>query len=114
MLTVEESKVLLRLCRTGRLYEVEDWIKAGTSLEVAADLRTTPVQVAIETGFHSLIDLWARHDQGGKAKGHALLDAVEQRRLDFVEVLVEHGAEPSTVPFLEVLRVWDPKLIRYF
>ena len=35
ILTTEESKALLALCRTGRLYEVEDWIGAGKSLRIA-------------------------------------------------------------------------------
>ncbi len=113
-LSVEESKCLLALCRTGRLYEVEDWLKSGKSLEVSSAVRVTPLQVAIETGFHSLIELLARNDREGSAKAHALLQAVQSRRLDFVLVLVEHGADTSSVPFIEVLRAWDPKLIRFF
>ena len=35
ILTTEESKALLALCRNGRLYEVEDWIRAGKSLRIA-------------------------------------------------------------------------------
>lgn len=114
ILGVEESKALISLCRTGRLYEIEDWIRAGQPLEVHPSLHTTLLQVAIETGFYSLIELLSRNDNEGRAKTCALLQAVRDRRLDFVMILVEHGADTSSVPFLEVLRAWDPKLIRFF
>jgi hypothetical protein len=67
-LAIDESKALLALCRAGRLYEVEDWIKAGLSLEVAASLQTAPLQVAIETGFHSLIELLAKMIREGQRR----------------------------------------------
>ena len=35
VLTTDESKALLALCRTGRLYEIEDWIRAGKSIQIA-------------------------------------------------------------------------------
>jgi hypothetical protein len=38
VLTKEESKELLALCRPGRLYEVEDWIRAGEPLRIHAFL----------------------------------------------------------------------------
>jgi hypothetical protein len=60
-LTLEQSKTLLTLCRTGRLYEIEDWIRAGKSIEVAAGARATPLQVAFETGFQSLTELLVRN-----------------------------------------------------
>jgi hypothetical protein len=41
-LAIDESKALLALCRAGRLYDVEEWIKAGMSIEVAGSLQTAP------------------------------------------------------------------------
>jgi len=113
-LTLEESKSLLALCRAGRLYEIEDWIQSGKSLEVSPGVRTTPLQVAIATGFHSLIELLVRNEANTRNKNTALIDAIERRRLHLVELLVEHGAELLSVPFLDVLRTWDPKIIRFF
>lgn len=34
--------------------------------------------------------------------------------LDFVELLVENGAEITSVPLADVLLTWEPKLIRFF
>jgi hypothetical protein len=33
---------------------------------------------------------------------------------DFIELLISHGAEISSVPFIKVLQVWEPTIIRYF
>src|SRR2546425_13037982 len=49
-----EPKELIRLCESGRLYEVEAWLAAGRSLIVPKEVRKTPLRVAISTGFHSL------------------------------------------------------------
>lgn len=63
--TSEYPKELLSLCRTGRLYDVEKWIAAGKPLELpAAKNRKTKtlLQIAVETGFHSMVDLIAKHE----------------------------------------------------
>lgn len=113
--TTEETKALLGLCRAGRLYDVQKWIEAGKSLEVAsARHKKTLLQVAGETGFHSLVELIAKHEGDQASKNAALADAVALRRLDFVELLLEHGAEITSVPFADVLLTWEPKLMRFF
>ena len=61
-LSPAEGKELIRLCETGRLYEVEAWIRAGKSLAVPKEVRKTPLTVAISTGFHSLVELLLRHE----------------------------------------------------
>jgi ankyrin repeat protein len=114
VLTKEQSKELLALCRTSRLYEVEDWIRAGKLLRIADGVRGTPLQIAVQKGFRSLIELLARNENQVKVKNKALDWAVEHRRMDLVELLVENGAEIASVPFVEVLRTWDPKIIRFF
>ena len=54
LLSHAAAKELIRLCETGRLYQVEAWIPAGRSLAVPKEVRETPLNVAISTGFHSL------------------------------------------------------------
>jgi len=106
--------VLLALCRAGRLYEIEDWIRAGKSLVIAEGVRGTPLQIALEKGFRSLIELLVRDESQVKIKNKAIIWAVEHRRIDLVELLVKNGAEIASVPYAEVLRTWDPKMIRFF
>ena len=104
VLDAQDSKTLVGLCRAGRLYEVESWIKSGKSLQTSATIRTRPLHVALESGFHSLVQLLARNETDATTKNNALEFAVEKRRMDFIELLVTHGADVSAVPFEDVLR----------
>lgn len=114
MLTIEEGKELIGLCRSGKLYEVSDWIAAGKSLRVPAELKKTPLQVSVGLRFHSLVKLLAIHEESRPVQDQALTDAVRQRSVELVELLIEHGAEPSSVPLDHVLLTWEPVLIRLF
>lgn len=113
-LTSEDAKGLLQLCRTGRLYEVEKWIASGKSIQTPAEVRKTPLHIAIDSGFHSLVELLARHESRQEAKNQALSLAVSEKRLDFVELLVTHGAQPRSIPLADVLLNWEPAMIRFF
>lgn len=113
----EDAKGLLRLCRAGQLYEIEKWIAAGKPLDVPAVKNRkgkTLLQIAIETGFHSLVELIAKHDTNQASKNAALADSVALRRLDFVELLIENGADIGSVPLADVLLTWEPRLMHFF
>ncbi len=109
----EDTKELVNLCRTGRLYEIERWIAAGKPLNVPAKYGSL-LQVAVQTGFHSLIELIAKHENNESSKNAALADAVSLHRLDFIQLLVENGAEVKSVPFADVLLEWNPHIFRFF
>ena len=108
ILSTTEAKHLLQLCKTGRLFDVQDWIASGKSLRVPTELKTTPLELALDTGFHSLVELLLRNEASQDLKNRALYRAVSYKSLDFIELLVSHGAEIKSVPFIEVLRVWEP------
>jgi hypothetical protein len=114
ILSTTEAKELLRLCKSGRLFDVQDWIASGKSLCVPVASKTTPLEVALDTGFHSLVELLVRNETSQELKNDALQQAVSGKRLDLIELLDSHGAEVSSVPFIEVLRIWEPTIIRYF
>jgi hypothetical protein len=113
-LTFLGAKHLMDLCQEGRLYEVEEWIASGKSLQVPPESRETPLQIAMNRGFHSLVLLLARNDVGQAAKDDALSTAVSVGNLEFVELLVKHGVDLSSVPFSEVLLNWKPSVIQFF
>jgi hypothetical protein len=113
-LATNEAKHLLQLCKTGRLFEVQNWIASSKSLCLPADIKTTPLEVALGTGFHSLVELLVRNESSQELKNRALGKAVSFKRLDLIELLVANGAEPNSVPFIEVLEIWEPNIIRYF
>ena len=64
----EAAEHLLRLCREGRLFDVQAWVAAGKSLAVPAHYRQTPLRVALDTGFHSLIEFLLLHETDQAAK----------------------------------------------
>lgn len=73
-----------------------------------------PLQIAMNRGFHSLVLLLARNDVGQAAKNDALSTAVSAGNLEFVELLVRHGADLSSLPYSEVLLSWKPSVIQFF
>jgi len=113
-LAEESAKLLLGLCRAGRLYEIEQWIAAGRSLRTPAKLKKSPLDVAVEHGFHSLVELLARNECEASIKNHALGLAVEKRRLDLVQILISLGADIKATSLADVLLTWDPAVIRFF
>lgn len=113
-LTIDESKAFLAFCRSGRLYDVDRWIAAGKSIVTHPSTKRTPLLTAIDTGFHSLVELLARNESRQEQKDRALREAVESRRLDMIEVLVENGARMQAVPLGDVLLTWDRQVMQFF
>jgi hypothetical protein len=78
-------KELVRLCRAGRLYEIERWINDGKSLEIPASTKRgrqrTLLEIAVETGFHSLVELIAEHEASQSEKNAALYSLVESHEV---------------------------------
>lgn len=113
-LTTEEAKNLLSLCRAGKLYDVEKWIVSGKSLQIPAGIKKTPLAVAIDLGFHSLVELLARYETSQDIKNKGLSDAVAAKRLDLAQLLLERGAEIKSIPLAHAFGTWDPAIIRFF
>lgn len=113
-----EAKQLIALCRAGRLYEVEKWIDEGRSLDISAATKRgrqrSLLEIAVEAGFHSMVELLAKHGSDESSKKAALGQAVSSRRLDLVELLMQHGADIDSVGLADVLLDWEPKMIRFF
>jgi ankyrin repeat protein len=111
-------KELVRLCRTGRLYELEMWILDGKPLDISGARKRgrqkSLLEIAVETGFHSLVQLIANHESSRSSRDAALAQAVSSRRLDLVELLLANGADIKSVPLVDVLLTWEPKTIRFF
>src|SRR5688572_32915181 len=52
----EEAEQLLRLCREGRLFELQAWVAAGKSRSLPSQYRETALRMALNGRFHSLIE----------------------------------------------------------
>jgi hypothetical protein len=112
---------LVALCRTGKLYEVEDWIRAGKPLQwqQTKDRRIrakhTPLQIALEHRFHSLAALLLANGYDPNADGRWYLhNAVRRKALDLVDLLLRFGTDPRSVALSYVLESCDPVIIERF
>lgn len=113
VLSSDDARTLIGLCQTGRLYDIERWISGGKSICVPLDCRRSPLKIAVESGFHSLVELLAKHADL-EQKNFALASAVSCRDINLIELLLAHGADLHGVPFRTVLYSWDPHIIRLF
>lgn len=113
-LSLEDSRELLAMCKAGKLYQVEDWIRQGKSIRVHPKSRDDPLNIALRKGFFSLVELLARNTDSQEKKDEILLQAIRRQTFDIVKMLVDHGANPKTVPLTDVLCAWDPEMMRYF
>ncbi len=113
-LSIEQTKELKILCKAGRLYDIEKLASLWGTLTPNPEIRRPPIQIALEIGFHSLIELLIRHTTDTAVKNHALEQAVRKSRFDIVQMLVNYGAEPLSVPFQDVLCSYLPDMARYF
>lgn len=109
---------LIGLCKSGRLFDVQDWIAQGKPVNPppippkGAGTKS-PLEFAIECGFHSMVQVLL---EGGAVQEPSGYDspmnrALKARRFDIVRLLVEHGFNPKSIDMNEVFACWDPKIM---
>jgi len=111
---------LVDYCKQGKLLEIQQWIASGNpvnSLEQprGKTQRHTPLQISINKGFHSLVQVLL--EAGALLRDgtyDALKHAIKVKRLDLVKLLVKHGADPATADMRPVFGTYSPELIDYF
>lgn len=116
----EEIKPLVLLCKHGRLFDVQNWIDEDKPIdppirEPKKARKKGPLEISIETGFHSLVQILL---QAGASivDGHynALEHALRKRRLDLIDLLVSFGANIHSIDVRYVFEAWDPLIMKYF
>ena len=119
--SLEEIRVLHELCRQGRLYNVERWIADGKPLQlepeaIAKGTRPkTALQIALETGQHSLAALLLKSAYRLELERYAPLDlALRSRRWDLFDLLLEWGGNLKTVDVYTVLDTYNVELYERF
>ena len=114
-LSLEESRAFQALCGSNKLDRVKEWIRQGKSTRVHQKCGFDPLSTCVRKGFHDLLELLIRHIPTSQPeKDDHLLQSVRRQRFETVKLLVEHGANPLTVPFGDVAASWDPEMFRYF
>lgn len=100
----DEIRELLNACAEGRLYDVERWIASDRPLQLHPDVaptvrrRRTPLRIALKRRDHALTLLLLCNGYDLSLEpGNVLNDALEAKRPDLVELLLERGADPHRV-----------------
>ena len=117
--TQDDLKPLLDLCRAGRLYSVEDWIRSGKPVQSrpgpGGRSRRTALQVTINARFHDLALLLLCNGYQLRLEAQNPLDqALELRAWELVELLLRWGADPQTVTPSTVLETYQSELMQRF
>lgn len=117
----EDVRPLHQMCREGRLYDVEGWIAAGKPLQVTPETvrkgtrPKTALQIALETGQHSLASLLLKSGYRLELERYAPLDLVlRSRRWDLFDLLLEFGGELKSVDVYSVLDTYNAQLYERF
>jgi ankyrin repeat protein len=121
--TVQATKAkspLLEMCRTGRLFDIQKWIEKGYSVNQPEPfdrhISETPLTRAVSEGFHSLVEVLL---EAGVAQDPADFDepvsrAIDEQRLDLIELCVQHGFDPSLFDMEMILDGENADIIEYF
>ncbi len=116
--TYEEIQPLLDFCKAGKLFDVQKWIAEGRPVELPLMIKKrgkSPLQIAVESGFHSLAEVLLEGGTQVEEQQIYLLEyALEKRRLDLIELLVKYGAKAKSVPMERVLGNGNRKIIDFF
>jgi len=111
----DDLKELVRLCRQGNLFAVQEWIASGKRFQPPpGNFAIWPFSAAVDTGFHSLIEVFLRAGVEQREKDCALYDAVSRRRLDLVELLDRYGANLKTISAETLFEICEPTIFRWF
>src|SRR5262245_39776396 len=113
----EEVRALYQICREGRLYDVDRWISEGRPLQInphaiAKGTRPkTALQIALETGQHSLVFLLLSKGYQLDLEWYGPLDlALKARRWDLFDLLLEWGANLKSVDVYTLLNTYNIEL----
>ncbi len=119
--SLDDVRPLHQLCREGRLYDVDRWIADGKPLQLSPEAipkgtrPKTALQIALETGQHSLVTLLMRNGYRFELERYAPLDlTLRSRRWDLFDLLLEWGGDIKTVDAYTVLETYNADLYERF
>ena len=111
----DDLKELVALCRTGNLFAVQAWINEGKRyLAPEGNFSTWPFCAAVDTGFHSLVEVFLRAGVPQHDRDDALRHAIWTRRLDLIELLDAYGADTKKITADELVSAREPTIFRWF
>lgn len=112
---------LHRLCREGRLYDIERWIQEGRSLQLVAGAVagrgrvSSALEIALEQRNHALLLLLLCNGYDTNREPTSPLNlALRARRWDLVDLLLEWGADPHQVDLADLFETYHSGLFERF
>ncbi len=109
----EESAGLRSIVKAGRFLEVQEWIASGHPICFPASRKQAALEIAVEQGFHSMVELLASAWPDPRSLNHSLHLAVNNKRADLVQLLMKHGADLRTSPLSSVAMMGDKTLMQH-
>ena len=113
--------VLHRLCREGRLYEVERWIQEGRPLQTTERMLggrkriRSALNIAVDDGNNALTLLLLCNGYDPNLEhGSPLNVALRSRRRDLLDLLLEWGADPHRVDLEDLFQTYNAGLWERF
>lgn len=120
----EELRELIQLCSAGRVYDVEHWIQDGRPIQAITYRRprrgslVSPLRTAIRKKHRDLVLLLLcngyRVDLEPNDFDSLLDEALQLRAFDILELLLQWGADPTTVRACSVVDTYKTELIDMF
>lgn len=110
----DDIKELMALVRAGRLFDVQRLIAEGKRTVPPKPYWFSPLRTAIETGFHSMVEILLNAGIDQDEKNTLLNRVVWHSKLGLIQLLVDHGADVHTVAFDSVCFTGNPEIIRFF
>ena len=110
----DNIKQLIGLVRAGKFPDVQKWIADGKPTTPPKPYSSSPLRVAVETGFHSMIEILLQIETDQNEKNRLLCRAVWKNKFELIKLLVAYGADPKSVDFETVCRGGKPELMRFF
>lgn len=110
----EDIKELIGLVREGKLFAVQKWIAEGKRTASPESYHNTPIELALRSGFHSLVEVLLKAVVEQKIKDDLLTSALRYQKYYMIELLVEHGADVRKVDFAEVCSTYNPAIMKFF
>lgn len=105
---------LLRLCREGRLFELQSWVAEGKPLKLPSHYRHSLLRISVETGFHSLIEFLLQQENDQARRNELLKEACWRDQRPVMHLALRYGAAIDSIPFQDVIETWDRDIVQLF
>ena len=110
----DDIKQLMALVRRGRLFDVQKWIAEGKRAVPPKPYWFSPLRLAVDIGFHSMVEVLLQAGVEQEEKDYMLNRAVWDGNLDLIQLLVDYGADLHSVDFEDACRTGNPEIMRFF